>query len=91
MFPKTVDVVEIVFRQVLSNHVHVKIDNAVEARIHADVTAALHILFGDFADKVRITHDSFKSVLEVDFNSEDPYGVWVEFDWDSSEVFRGFL
>lgn len=91
MFPKTQEVVDVVFRQVLANNVRGKLDNPSEAKIHAEVVGVLTILFGDFVERVEITHTSFKSYIEVHLNAEDPYIVWVEFDWDYGTTTKGFI
>lgn len=91
MFPKTQEVVDVVFRQVLSNHIRQKLDSSVEAKIHAEVAGVLNILYGDFVERVEITHTSFKSYIEVHLNAEDPYIVWVEFDLDYGTTTKGFI
>ena len=91
MFPKTQEVVDVVFRQVLANHVRGKRDIPTEVKIHAEVTGALNILLGDFVDRIEITHTSFSSYIEVHLNAEDPYIVWVEYDWDTSTSTKGFI
>lgn len=91
MFPKTQEVVDVVFRQVLGNHIRQKLDSSVEAKIHAEVTGVLNILYGDFVDRVEIKHTSFTSYIEVYFNAEDPYIVWVEFDLTTGTSSKGFI
>lgn len=90
MFPKTKEVVEVVFGQVLSNHVDGMKDISTQAKIHAEVTGILNIMYGDFVDRVEIRHHTFESVCEVHFSAEDPYIVWVEYDWTSQEFTKGF-
>lgn len=90
MFPKTREVVDVVFRQVLSNHVRGKMDASTEAKIHADVTGVLHILYGDFVDRVTIKHTLYISGIEVEFAADDPYIVFVDFDWLTNSSTKGF-
>lgn len=90
MFPKTQEVIEVVFRQVLSNYVG-EIDSApTRAKIHAEVTSVLHVLYGDFVDSLEITHTPYSSYLEVHFNAEDPYIAWAEYSWVNGTITKGF-
>lgn len=90
MFPKTVEVIDVVFRQVLSNHIS-KLDSApTRAKIHAEVTSVLHVLYGDFVDSLEITHTPYSSYLEVHLNAEDPYIVRAEYNWTNGTLTKGF-
>lgn len=90
MFPQSKEIVSVVFRQVLSKYVGEKNSNATKALVHADVASVLNTLFGDFVDQVVITLDSFEAEVEVHFNAEDPYIVYVKYDWLDETYAEGY-
>ncbi|BBC78284.1 Hypothetical protein KNT65_gp209 [Escherichia phage EcS1] len=81
-FPRYTEVLELVVKQVISNHLYENINEpGTQAQIHGEVAGVLNILLKDTNFKLDVTYSSFKVDFDLELDLSEKLFVRYSFYW----------